>query len=427
MVLRKPNSKIGSGFLVSLNSGDDLLVRDTVSLIATSGPAVNATGSNHVATVNGYISGTTNGITLGDSVSADAGNRLVVGAHGIISTPLSGLVTAAVVAGRNASVLNDGRIIGAFALIVGGDGGGTTQVINNGEVIGGLCLGRVNGATDTIRLVNTGRMTGEICYLGGVIFGGNVESRDIVINRGVMSGDILLNDGNDVYDGRKGGRVIGVIDGQGGDDIFRPGKAAENFYGGDQFDTVDFRNSGAVRIALDGVFANTGFADGDTYNGIEQVWGSTTGNDRIRGTSASEILKGFGGADRLIGGDGLNILVGGKGQDILTGGVGTDVFQFTGPGDLGDRITNFDSAGDLLHLSGALFRSSPGQLGPNAGEFRTRADNVAQDGNDHYIFRTTDRTLWWDKDGNGGAGPVLLADLQQSATLTVSDIVYVLA
>lgn len=58
----------------------------------------------------------------------------------------------------------------------------------------------------------------------------------------------------------------------------------------------------------------------------------------------------------------------------------------------------------------------------NASLLVVRADNLAQTAAQRFIFNTTDKTLWFDGDGNGAQGPVLLADLQQSATLTAGDI-----
>ena len=60
-----------------------------------------------------------------------------------------------------------------------------------------------------------------------------------------------------------------------------------------------------------------------------------------------------------------------------------------------------------------------------AAQFQTRADNLAQDADDRFIFRTTDATLWFDRDGSGAAGAVLLADLQADATVTSADFVLV--
>ncbi|QLQ19085.1 MAG: hypothetical protein HZT43_10980 [Exiguobacterium profundum] len=52
-----------------------------------------------------------------------------------------------------------------------------------------------------------------------------------------------------------------------------------------------------------------------------------------------------------------------------------------------------------------------------------RADNFAQDANDRFIFRTTDRTLWFDADGTGSGASFLVASLQNVATMTAADIV----
>ena len=57
-----------------------------------------------------------------------------------------------------------------------------------------------------------------------------------------------------------------------------------------------------------------------------------------------------------------------------------------------------------------------------AGQFISRADNLAQDADDRFIFRTTDQTLWFDVDGTGVGGPRLIADLQAGAVVTAADI-----
>lgn len=41
------------------------------------------------------------------------------------------------------------------------------------------------------------------------------------------------------------------------------------------------------------------------------------------------------------------------------------------------------------------------------------------------FFRTTDKTLWFDIDGVRGEGPVLIADLQDSAVFTAADILMI--
>ena len=47
--------------------------------------------------------------------------------------------------------------------------------------------------------------------------------------------------------------------------------------------------------------------------------------------------------------------------------------------------------------------------------------NKAADAGNRFIFRTGNETLWFDRDGTGGSfNPVLLADLQDGATLMPS-------
>lgn len=53
-----------------------------------------------------------------------------------------------------------------------------------------------------------------------------------------------------------------------------------------------------------------------------------------------------------------------------------------------------------------------------ASQLQSRAD-------DRFIFRSTDRTLWFDDDGNGAHAAVQVAELQTGATVTAVDIIIV--
>jgi hypothetical protein len=57
--------------------------------------------------------------------------------------------------------------------------------------------------------------------------------------------------------------------------------------------------------------------------------------------------------------------------------------------------------------------------------FDRGTDNLAGDANDRFIFRTTDKTLWFDADGSGTGRAVMLADLQATAVVTAADILLV--
>jgi Ca2+-binding RTX toxin-like protein len=92
-------------------------------------------------------------------------------------------------------------------------------------------------------------------------------------------------------------------------------------------------------------------------------------------------------------------------------------------------ITDFSSnaAGnnDRIQVRASTFGGGLTAGALDATQFRSRSDNVAQDANDRFIFRTTDRTLWFDADGTGAGAAVLLADLQANATMTALDIVLI--
>ena len=48
--------------------------------------------------------------------------------------------------------------------------------------------------------------------------------------------------------------------------------------------------------------------------------------------------------------------------------------------------------------------------------------NVAEDIDTRFIFRTTDETLWFDKNGSRAGGLTLIADLQNNAAVSHDDI-----
>jgi serralysin len=131
-------------------------------------------------------------------------------------------------------------------------------------------------------------------------------------------------------------------------------------------------------------------------------------------------------ATLLTGVQGNDSLTGGMGRDIMSGGAGDDHFTYRSLGHAGDVITDFQGGtalGDRFDVqNGALVGSGLG-FGPlAASQFRARADNLAQDGNDRFIFRTTDTTLWFDKNGSAAGGLTLIADLQAGAAVVAGDI-----
>lgn len=138
---------------------------------------------------------------------------------------------------------------------------------------------------------------------------------------GGSGSDFLFGDGgNDRLYGEAGNDTL---DGGSGDDTLNGGAGADRLIGGSGVDTASYADA-TIGVSLS--LANGGLtndAAGDSYQGIENVTGSTFG-DIIVGNGSSNRLEGGAGNDFLSGGFGNDVLIGGEGQDTLVGGDGDD-------------------------------------------------------------------------------------------------------
>jgi Ca2+-binding RTX toxin-like protein len=384
-----------------------------------------------------------------------AGNRISVGASGIVETVgagthiaasveldeggLGSFVNAGWVSGNGSgafmhtnsvqaqiNVTNSGTIMGEEAGMQV-HGAGTVVVNNSGTILGGpegiTNLYSSVLSTAALRLTNTGVVQADMFSVR------SGDSADTIINRGTLNGDVVLNDGADSFDNR-GGVVHGTVDMGLGNDSYISGASEETVDGGDGVDTLNFSTSQVgITLALDGSIANTGTAAGDSYTRFEIIRGSTFGADRLIGSTGNEIFYGNGGADTLSGGAGADQLIGGAGVDQLSGGAGNDTFIFNATTEGGDLISDFGNAGtnhDHIKIKASGFGGGlvVGALAATA--FIVRADHVAQDADDRFIFNSTDHSLWYDADGNGAGAAVMVADLQNtSAIMTAADILII--
>ena len=169
-----------------------------------------------------------------------------------------------------------------------------------------------------------------------------------------------------------------------------------------------------------------GLAGADTLSGgsgADRLWGGT-GKDELAGSTGADELRGGRGDDVLTGGRGDDMLRGGRGADVLTGGLGADVFLFRSPAQGSDRITDFASGKDHIHLTKEAFGGQAlGSL--SAAAFQSGAGTVALKGGVRVLFDTETGQVWADADGRGGADPVLLVTLQPQATITAQDFLFV--
>lgn len=473
---------IGTGIRVNLGETDSAFITASALVAANSGTGVFGTGSDHTVVVAGDLVSSSRGIVLGDSLTLDARNTVVIQLGGSVTSMFFDAIN---IRGVGSKLVNYGEIYTDFGFVVVGGSG--ASLINYGQIVGHSGVNVFRGsdtAVDRARVENFGTITslsgnavsmddradsvlnhgtinGSVSQSGGsdiltnrgLIVGGVfvgesfdnlVDDNDLLDNKGGrIEGNVGLAIGNDLFDNRggevigtvtlgadndtldnRGGLITGTVFGEAGNDIFKLGAGFEQIDGGDGTDVIDFRGTGAVQVSLDGSVDGTGNADEDSYVSIESVFGSAY-SDLLVGNGAANTLRGFGGIDTIAGGAGADRIFGDSGIDQLTGGLGNDQFFFERLSDCSDIITDFGNGvgdQDRIMIRASTFGGGLVAGSVAAGQFQARADNVAQDADDRFIFRSTDQTLWFDVDGNGAEGPVMIADLQATATFTVVDI-----
>lgn len=134
----------------------------------------------------------------------------------------------------------------------------------------------------------------------------------------------------------------------------------------------------------------------------------------IKGSSGADILKG--GSDILISCNGNDLLIGNSGYDKLTGGKGVDKFRIIKSKAKQDTITDFKrSQKDKIQVVSKNFKKlSTGKL--SADKFDSNKNGIAKDLDDYFVFKTKNKTLYFDKDGSGSA--VAIAKIVNKVTET---------
>lgn len=173
------------------------------------------------------------------------------------------------------------------------------------------------------------------------------------ITSGAGNDSLLGGSGDDVLDGGAGDDVL---DGGSGNDTFVGNVGADRLIGGDGEDVVDY-SAGDEGVDLSLENGGTGgLAAGDSFDGIENVIG-TSHDDEIAGDdgantldagTGNDSLSGEGGDDLLLGGDGDDVLDGGTGDDTLDGGAGDDILE----GGAGQDTISAGDGNDEIHALG---------------------------------------------------------------------------
>jgi Ca2+-binding RTX toxin-like protein len=245
--------------------------------------------------------------------------------------------------------------------ILNGNGGNDTLVGSQGaDVMNGgsdfdtvdysRSLGKDgNGAFIGVNVFLDDPSTGAGIGFGGHAEGDTYSSIERVI--GSQFGDTITGNsfdnrldggnGDDVLKGFGGnddlfgGLGDDTLSGDEGNDILIGAEGADKLVGGGGIDTADYRDSlSSERIVVNLAtnFGNDGDAQGDTFEGIENVFGTLEG-DLITGDGVANLLLGDGGDDFLSGGEGNDTLDGQSDADQMVGGNGNDTFVVQEKGD----------------------------------------------------------------------------------------------
>lgn len=195
------------------------------------------------------------------------------------------------------------------------------------------------------RIVDFGIFTSHNFYvLGSFKSSGGLIS--IEAAAGTSHGDELIGSDGD-----------NILAGLAGDDVLEGALGADQLLGGEGNDAASYAQAtSAVNVFLSAQDLNSGEAAGDTFQSIENVYGSDfndllsgdSGSNRLLGGNGSDFLAGGGGDDTLVGWDGDDILASGNGHDAMDGGNGNDIASY-----------ELAQAGVLVDLAG---------ISPNTGE-----------------------------------------------------------
>ncbi|OYU34851.1 hypothetical protein [Novosphingobium sp. PASSN1] len=400
MALQVADSFTGTGVRHDLGTTDDLYVAAGVRSVSADDGAITALGTLHSIKIDGSVFAGGIGIYIDVSGNAAGSNAVAIGKTGQVSAVgtairLTGEYNAVInygeissLAGRGITISNGGsgtlrsKIINYGSILADGEaistGGNGVVIRNYGDITSSFGQSISSGiGDDTVH--NFGTIDGDIALYDGF---------NIMINRGVVVGNIATGVNGDIIDNRLG-TIMGDVNLGDGSDIFRPGQTDETVDGGAGSDMIDFSKSSGVQFALDGSLTATGWASGDVYLNFESLTGSLTGADVLTGNSFGNYLIGNGGNDVLSGMAGDDTLQGGFGNDTLDGGAGIDdIYASDGDdivlGGIGNDTIRGDKGNDTL-TGGAGKDGAYGGAGKDAfvfangdfgGKTSTTADTI---------------------------------------------------
>lgn len=325
--------------------GEGVDVRATFSTLVNNGTingqgfGVFFSGTGHEIVNNGAVTSnsTAIGISGDNGLIVNTGTAIATGGNGLDINGANGeihnhgLVQATIygidMSGKGGSILNAGSVDAQTGIRVTAstDTLADSFVVNNSGSVEGLTAGIqfiASESVDSFRLVNSGTI--RVGNAGADAVSGS-DSADVIRNTGTIDGNISLAGGDDVYRGAQG-QALGKVEGGDGADTIVGGTGDDEISGGNQSDLLSGRN------------------DDDNLVG-------GGGGDIIRGGSGDDTLRGGNGADTLLGGRDDDQMFGGGGQDVFVFAppAGYDVVS-----DFKDGADRFDVSAFDVQNFGAL-------------------------------------------------------------------------
>jgi Ca2+-binding RTX toxin-like protein len=348
---------------VTLGAGASLIVQGIVTNDATdsSTAAVISSadlGASEVRVQEGGLVEGTNGIVLFRSGSSVANS-------GTVDAALVGVALF----GDSASVTNAGTITGTAGVRMGGadsylQNTGTIQgivdpsaafsvleaagvairdgrvenhgIISSASSVGLLMDGLELGQVSNVSILNTGTISGKV---DAVVARGQADDgtdvRVELVNQGLIKGNVVLNNQDDVYDGREG-KLVGELSMGGGNDAAQGGRGADLMSGGNGNDALRGHEGD------DGLKGDAGLDTLHGGDGADSIGGGADG-DEMYGEAGNDLLLGDAGADTVDGGLGNDTILAGIGDDEVEAGEGNDVVYGDEGADLLDGGLGLDT------------------------------------------------------------------------------------
>ncbi|MEP3892106.1 MAG: hypothetical protein ABJN69_16735 [Hellea sp.] len=352
---------IGSDF-------NDSLTGDIEANIITGGAGADILdGGDGIDTLSyeSSAAGVTVNLAAGTGSGGDAEGDVISNFENVSGSDLNDILTGDMGSNMLEGNLGNDRLDGGAGddVLLGGDGADTLLGGAGADVMdGGAGFDSVDYRAATSRIVlnlGTGGTLGDAAgdsYIGverayGSSFNDTITGTDANEFFYGEDGNDTINAGGGI-DRVYGGEGNDIQRGQAGNDQLYGSAGADQLNGGTGFDIANYsaaNSAVAVNMSTGGTL---GDATGDTYFGIEAVYGSDF-NDSLGGNTSSNELRGGDGDDILNGGLGNDRLFGDAGADALDGGGGVDIGMYTVAGagvtlDLATGGTGGEAAGDTF-------------------------------------------------------------------------------